>query len=142
MMESLLAEAPSHRGLLLAAAGNDNGDLWRYVSMRTPQIIQRFLPFSVLLGTLITMVTLNQNSEVISMKASGLSAHQVLAPLIVAVPALLRRPFAASSTPVFVEPPAITPALVIEAVPVPFTPPVMVPPLALASPCACRWTFA
>lgn len=69
---------------ILAAAGNDNGDLWRYVSMRTPQIIQRFLPFSVLLGTLITMVTLNQNSEVISMKASGLSAHQVLAPLIVA----------------------------------------------------------
>ena len=69
---------------ILAVAGNDNGDLWRYVSMRTPQIIQRFLPFSVLLGTLITMITLNQNSEVISMKASGLSAHQVLAPLILA----------------------------------------------------------
>ncbi len=69
---------------ILAAAGNDNADLWRYVSMRTPQIIQRFLPFSVLLGTLITMVTLNQNSEVISMKAAGLSAHQVLAPLILA----------------------------------------------------------
>jgi len=69
---------------ILAVAGNDNGDLWRYVSMRTPQIIQRFLPFSILLGTLITMVTLNQNSEVISMKASGLSAHQVLAPLILA----------------------------------------------------------
>ena len=58
---------------ILAVAGNDNGDLWRYVSMRTPQIIQRFLPFSVLLGTLITMITLNQNSEVISMKASGRS---------------------------------------------------------------------
>ncbi len=74
----LLGEADK----ILAAPGNDNADLWRYVSMRTPQIIQRFLPFSVLLGTLITMVTLNQNSEVISMKASGLSAHQVLAPLI------------------------------------------------------------
>lgn len=71
-------------GKILAAAGNDNGDVWRYVSMRMPQIIQRFLPFSVLLGTLITMVTLNQNSEVVSMKASGLSAHQVLAPLILA----------------------------------------------------------
>ncbi|MDB5713396.1 MAG: lptG, partial [Sphingomonadales bacterium] len=44
----------------------------------------RFLPFCVLLGTLITLVTLNQNSEVVSMKAAGLSAHQVLAPLIVA----------------------------------------------------------
>ena len=69
---------------ILAVPGNDNGDIWRYVSMRMPQIIQRFLPFSVLLGALITMVTLNQNSEVVSMKASGLSAHQVLAPLIIA----------------------------------------------------------
>ena len=76
----LLGEADK----ILAAPGNDNADLWRYVLMRTPQIIQRFLPFSVLLGTLITMVTLNQNSEVISMKASGLSAHQVLAPLMLA----------------------------------------------------------
>ena len=76
----LLGEADK----ILAAPGNDNADLWRYVSMRTPQIIQRFLPFSVLLGTLVTMVTLNQNSEVISMKASGLSAHQVLAPLMLA----------------------------------------------------------
>ncbi|MBV5325818.1 MAG: LptF/LptG family permease, partial [Rhodospirillaceae bacterium] len=55
---------------------------WTYVSLRVPQIIQRFLPFSVLLGTLITLATLNQNSEVIAMKPSGLSAHQVLAPLI------------------------------------------------------------
>lgn len=69
---------------ILAVPGNDNGDIWRYISLRMPQIIQRFLPFSVLLGTLITMVTLNQNSEVVSMKASGLSAHQVLAPLILA----------------------------------------------------------
>lgn len=76
----LLGEADK----ILAAPGNDDADLWRYVSMRTPQIIQRFLPFSVLLGTLVTMVTLNQNSEVISMKAAGLSAHQVLAPLMLA----------------------------------------------------------
>jgi lipopolysaccharide export system permease protein len=36
----------------------------------------------VLLATLITLVTLNQNSEVVAMKAAGLSAHQVLAPLL------------------------------------------------------------
>ncbi len=47
-----------------------------------PQIIARFLPFSVLLGTILALSQLNQNSEVIAMKASGLSAHQVLAPLI------------------------------------------------------------
>lgn len=69
---------------ILAYPGNGNAELWTYVTLRTPQIIARFLPFSVLLGTLITLITLNQNSEVVSMKASGLSAHQVLAPLILA----------------------------------------------------------
>lgn len=71
-------------GKILAYPGNGDAELWRYISLRTPQIIARFLPFSVLLGTLITLTGLNQNSEVISMKAAGLSAHQVLAPLIVA----------------------------------------------------------
>jgi lipopolysaccharide export system permease protein len=47
-----------------------------------PEIIDRFLPFSALLGTLVTFITLNANSEVISMKAGGLSAHQILAPLM------------------------------------------------------------
>ena len=47
----------------------------------TPQLIAMFLPYSVLLATIITLATLNQNSEVVSMKAAGLSAHQVLAPL-------------------------------------------------------------
>jgi lipopolysaccharide export system permease protein len=71
-------------GNVLAYPGNGGAELWTYVSLRTPQIIARFLPFSILLGTLITLATLNQNSEVISMKGAGLSAHQVLAPLVVA----------------------------------------------------------
>lgn len=74
----------SESGKILAQPGNGEAEVWRYVGMRTPQIIARFLPFSVLLGTIITLTTLNQNSEIISLKASGLSAHQVLAPLIVA----------------------------------------------------------
>lgn len=74
----------SESGKVLAHPGNGNAEIWRYVGLRTPQIIARFLPFSVLLGTIITLSTLNQNSEVISLKAAGLSAHQVLAPLIVA----------------------------------------------------------
>ena len=52
--------------------------------LRLPMLVSRFLPFSVLLGTLITFVGLNQNSEVVAMKAAGLSAHQILAPLVVA----------------------------------------------------------
>jgi lipopolysaccharide export system permease protein len=74
----------SESGKILAYAGNGDAQVWYYVSLRTPQIIQTFLPFSVLLGTIITLTQLNQNSEVIALKASGLSAHQVLAPLIVA----------------------------------------------------------
>lgn len=69
-------------GDILAHPGNGDAQLWHYAALRMPQIIARFLPFSVLLGTLITLATLNQNSEVISMKAAGLSAHQVLAPLM------------------------------------------------------------
>jgi len=71
-------------GKILAHEGNGEAELWTYVSLRAPQLIARFLPFSVLLGTIITLATLNQNSEVVSMKAGGLSAHQILAPLIVA----------------------------------------------------------
>ncbi len=70
-------------GNVLAYKGNGDAQLWHYVMLRLPQIIARFLPFAVLLGTLITLATLNQNSEVIAMKAAGLSAHQILAPLIV-----------------------------------------------------------
>jgi lipopolysaccharide export system permease protein len=77
-MLDLLSEA----GNVLAYPGNGDAQLWRYVSLRAPIIISTFLPFSVLLGTLITLATLNANSEVISMKAGGLSAHQILAPLM------------------------------------------------------------
>ena len=71
-------------GKILAVPGNGQGELWHYVSLRVPLLIQRFLPFSALLGTLIVFTSLNQSSEVIAMKAAGLSAHQILAPLVVA----------------------------------------------------------
>jgi lipopolysaccharide export system permease protein len=74
----------SQSGNILAYPGNGDAQIWRYVSLRAPQILATFLPFSVLLGTIATLIQLNQNSEVIAMKASGLSAHQVLAPLVVA----------------------------------------------------------
>jgi lipopolysaccharide export system permease protein len=80
MMLDLLGES----GKILAVPGNGDADLWRYVSLRIPMLISRFLPFAVLLGTLIAFVGLNQNSEVVAMKAAGLSAHQILAPLVVA----------------------------------------------------------
>ena len=69
-------------GDILAYPGNSDAQLWQYVALRAPQIVARFLPFSVLLGTLVMLVTLNQNSEIISLKSAGLSAHQILAPLV------------------------------------------------------------
>jgi lipopolysaccharide export system permease protein len=69
-------------GSILAQPGNGDAEVWRYVGLRAPQIIAFVLPFSVLLGTILTLSTMNQNSEIIALKASGLSAHQVLAPLI------------------------------------------------------------
>src|SRR3954465_2737204 len=71
-------------GKILAVPGNGDAQLWHYVALRLPLLVSRFLPFSVLLGTLIAFVGLNQHSEVVAMKAAGLSAHQILAPLIVA----------------------------------------------------------
>jgi lipopolysaccharide export system permease protein len=71
-------------GKILAVPGNGDAQLWHYVALRLPILISRFLPFSVLLGTLIAFVGLNQHSEVVAMKSAGLSAHQILAPLIVA----------------------------------------------------------
>ncbi len=75
-------------GKILAAPGNGEAELWRYVALRLPLLISRFLPFSVLLGTLIAFVGLNQHSEVVAMKAAGISAHQMLAPLVIASLAL------------------------------------------------------
>src|ERR1700755_2878187 len=71
-------------GKILAVPGNGDAELWRYVSLRIPLLVSRFLPFSVLLGTLIAFTGLNQHSEVVAMKAAGISAHQMLAPLILA----------------------------------------------------------
>ncbi len=80
MMLDLLAKT----GDILAYQGNGQAEILRYASLRVPQLIARFLPYSVLLATIITLATFNQNSEVIAMKAAGLSAHQILAPLVLA----------------------------------------------------------
>jgi lipopolysaccharide export system permease protein len=81
-------------GKILAYEGNGEAQLWHYVSLRVPQLVARFVPYAVLLATILTLVTLNQNSEVISMKAAGMSAHQVLAPLILTAMAVSAFSFA------------------------------------------------
>lgn len=78
----LMLDMLGKTGDILAAPGNGDAEVWLYASLRAPQLVARFLPYSVLLATIITLAGLNQNSEVISMKAAGLSAHQILAPLL------------------------------------------------------------
>src|SRR5215210_3588089 len=85
-------------GKILAVPGNGDAELWRYVALRIPLLIARFLPFSVLLGTLIAFAGLNQHSEVVAMKAAGISAHQILAPLIVASVGIAAIAFAFNET--------------------------------------------
>lgn len=69
-------------GDILEIPGNGQDDVLRYATLRLPQLVSQFLPYSALLATIITLATLNQNSEVTAMKAAGLSAHQILAPLL------------------------------------------------------------
>lgn len=85
-------------GKILAVPGNGEPEIWRYVSLRVPMLASRFLPFAVLLGTLIALTSLNQHSEVVAMKAAGMSAHQVLAPMIIASLVVAAAAFAFNET--------------------------------------------
>ena len=95
-------------GKILAVPGNGEPDLWRYVGLRVPMIASRFLPFAVLLGTLIAFTGLNQHSEVVAMKAAGLSAHQILAPMVIASLFVAIAAFAFNETVVVRAPRAIS----------------------------------
>jgi lipopolysaccharide export system permease protein len=72
---------------IMAADGATSEEIARYISLRLPQLISKFTPFSALLATLLTLASLNQHSEIIIMKAAGLSAHRILLPL--GIPCLL-----------------------------------------------------
>jgi len=69
---------------IMAGAGAGDGSIWRYLSLRAPQLVSDFLPFAVLLGSLITFAQLSQSSEVIVMRAAGLSGFQVVLPFCIA----------------------------------------------------------
>lgn len=66
---------------ILAVEGAGLDQLVHYVTLRLPQLIAQFAPFSALLGTLMMLASLNQHSEIIIMKAAGMSAHKILLPL-------------------------------------------------------------
>jgi lipopolysaccharide export system permease protein len=82
-----LLDLLAHSDEILMADGAGWEQILYYLRLRAPQLISQFTPFSALLATLLTLATLNQNSEIIIMKAAGLSAHRILIPL--AIPCLL-----------------------------------------------------
>ncbi len=67
---------------ILAPAGAGMDSLLKYSSLRIPQIVSLLVPFIGLLASLITFAQLNQHSEVTIMKAAGLSAFHIIAPLV------------------------------------------------------------
>ena len=58
------------------------GMLWSYLWYATPQYVYYILPLSVLLGTLVTIGLLTKNSELVVMKACGISLYRVALPML------------------------------------------------------------
>ncbi|MDX2273878.1 MAG: LPS export ABC transporter permease LptG [Hyphomonadaceae bacterium] len=52
----------------------------RLTLMKTPMLIEQTLPFVVLAGTMMAIIGLNRTSELVSMRAAGVSAWRFLAP--------------------------------------------------------------
>jgi len=60
-----------------------------YLTMlKAPQILEQTLPFVVLVGTMIAMTGLNRRSELVAIRASGVSAWRFLAPTATAAAAI------------------------------------------------------
>lgn len=66
---------------ILAPEGAGMSSVWRYISLRTPQIVSQFTPFAALLGVVLTLAGLSHTSEITVMRAAGMSVNRVLFPL-------------------------------------------------------------
>ncbi len=56
--------------------------LWAFLAYSTPQYFYYIIPLSVLLATLITIAMLTKNSELVVMKACGISLYRVALPMV------------------------------------------------------------
>lgn len=66
---------------IMAADGATTQSILRYLLLRAPQIASQFVPFAALLAIVVTLSTLNLTSEIVIMRAAGMSVHRVLAPI-------------------------------------------------------------
>ncbi|MBL4816923.1 MAG: LptF/LptG family permease [Shewanella sp.] len=66
---------------ILAPDGASGESLWRYISLRAPQIASQFIPFAALLAIVMTLSGLSHTSEITIMRGAGMSIHRVLFPI-------------------------------------------------------------
>ena len=66
---------------IYAAEGADWRSIVKYISLRSPQIANQFIPFAALLGIVFTLTALNNRSEITIMRAAGMSVQRVLFPI-------------------------------------------------------------
>lgn len=63
--------------------GGGTGLALIFTLMRTPSILEQALPFAVLVGAIVTFMRLSRSSEVVAMRASGISTWRILSPVAV-----------------------------------------------------------
>jgi lipopolysaccharide export system permease protein len=61
--------------------GAGTGTALRFTLMRTPAILEQALPFAVLVGSIVTFMRLSRSSEVVAMRASGISTWRFISPV-------------------------------------------------------------
>lgn len=67
---------------VLEASGNHVSALLRYMVLRLPEIVSALIPFAVLLAGISTLASLVRNSELVAMRAAGISQVLLIRALI------------------------------------------------------------
>ncbi len=68
---------------IMAAPGANGVSLLRYAMLRAPEFVVRFTPFALLVAVLLSLSQLAGTSEIIAMRAAGMSPSHILRPLLV-----------------------------------------------------------
>lgn len=73
----------SNSGDIMEADGATYASISKYIGLRWPQLLSEFAPFTGLLAALLTYTSLNQHSEIVVMKASGVAPWRIVLPLVI-----------------------------------------------------------
>jgi lipopolysaccharide export system permease protein len=73
---------------LVQYQGISTGSIVRYYFLFAPEIIQKMLPVACLLGTVLTLSSLNKGNELVALYASGMSLLRISIPILLSVSAI------------------------------------------------------